>query len=129
MRLLEGHPPAHLVYGGRVLDKPTLLLVAESAVCSGFSEEESWRSWSTQARSLTKDDVNVLARFTAAAASVRHHDSELMQLGGHVLWRQRYFKDVKASNVHEEGPRRDPPCRRSSLRFALVLYVLSLWIM
>ena len=80
MRLLDAHPPAHLVYGRQVLDKPTLLLVAESAVSSGFSEEETWRLWSTQARSLTKDDVNVLARFTAAAASVHHHDSELMQL-------------------------------------------------
>ena len=71
-------PPAHLVYDGQFPDSATLLLVAQSAASSNYTEESFWRNCSSQARVLCQADLNALARYAAAAASVRHQDDELM---------------------------------------------------
>eukprot|EP00438_Fugacium_kawagutii_P035787 Skav200795 [mRNA] locus=scaffold370:99337:99846:+ [translate_table: standard] len=80
-------PPAHLVYDPSQLpDTATLLLVAKSAASSDFKDQTFWQSCSLQARKLCAQgaqDAHLLslARYTLAAATVNHQDTELMKLG------------------------------------------------
>ena len=78
-----GEPaPAHLSYDpGSVGDMPTLLLLARSALASGYRDAGFWRSCSLQAQRMLGSDAAPLAavaQFAEAAAEAQYRDEELI---------------------------------------------------